>query len=91
MPVSLNTTRNLEQEAYLDKHAKLSNLEKIFGVNANNLVVNVIIMATKEVMYRKRQGNGIPNSLHMKRILYNQMIKEKVLMSSKVEKSNEVQ
>ena len=47
-------------------------------------------MATKEVIYRKRQGNEIQNVLLMKRILYtsNQMIKEKVLMSSKVEESN---
>ena len=47
-----------------------------------------MIMATKEVIYSKRQENGIPNILHMKRILYNQMIKEKVLMSYKVEVSN---
>ena len=45
-------------------------------------------MITKEGIYRKKQGNGIPNILHMKRILYNQMIKEKVLMSSNVEESN---
>ena len=69
---------------HIDKHAQLSNVEKIFGVDADNLAVNAMIMATKEVIYRKRQGNGIPNILHMKRILYNQMIKEKVLLSSKV-------
>ena len=47
-------------------------------------------MAAKDVMYRKRQGNEIQKILLMKRILYtsNQMIKEKVLMSSKVEESN---
>ena len=39
-----------------DKHAKISNVEKIFGVQANNLAVNVIMMAKKEVIYRKRQG-----------------------------------
>ena len=54
----------------------------------NYYLFDVIIMATKEVIYRKRQGNGIPNILHVKRISYYQMIKEKVLMSSKVEESN---
>ena len=37
-------------------------------------------MATKEVIYREKQDNGIPNSLHMKRILYYQMINKNVLM-----------
>ena len=32
---------------HIDKHAKLSNVEKIFGVQANNLAVNVIMMAKK--------------------------------------------
>ena len=46
----------------------------------NYYLFDVIIMATREVIYRKRQGNGIPNILHVKRISYNQMIKEKVLI-----------
>ena len=35
----------------------LLNVENIFGVNANNLPVDVIMMATKEVIYRKKQAN----------------------------------
>ena len=58
---------------------------KIFGVDANDLAVNVIMMATKEMIYRKSQGNGIPHISHMKRIVYNQMLKEKFLVSCKVE------
>ena len=45
-------------------------------------------MATREVIYKKRRGNEIQNILYMKRVSYNQMIKEKVLMSSKIEESN---
>ena len=45
-------------------------------------------MATKEVKYRKWQGHGIPNIAHVKKILCNQMIKEKVLILSTVEESN---
>ena len=41
-----------------------------------------------EVIYKRRQGNGIPNILDMKRVLYNQMIKERVVISSEVEESN---
>ena len=37
-----------------------------------------IIMATKEVIYKKRQGIGLPYIIHVKElILFNQMIKEK--------------
>ena len=63
-------------------------LNRFLDVTANNLAVNAVIMATKEAIYCKRQGNRIPDIFHMKRILYNQTIKEKVIMSSKVEESN---
>ena len=34
-------------------------------------------MATKEVIYRNRQGIGFPYIIHVKRILFNQMITER--------------
>ena len=55
---------------HIDKHAS-SQMWKEIVVNANNLAVNVMIMATKKVIYGKRQGSGIPNISHMKRTLYN--------------------
>ena len=42
--------------------------------------INAIIMATKEVIYQKRHGIGFPyicNIIHVNRILFNQMIKER--------------
>ena len=41
------------------------------------LTINAIIMATKEVIYRKRQGIGFPYIIHVKRILFDQMIQER--------------
>ena len=34
-------------------------------------------MATKEVIYRKRKSIGFPYIIHVKRIIFNQMIKER--------------
>ena len=36
-----------------------------------------MIMSTKEVIYRKIQGIGFPYSIHVKIILFNQVIKER--------------
>ena len=47
--------------------------------------INAIIMATKEVIYRKRQGIGLPYIIHVKRILFNQMIKGKTSIMSGAE------
>ena len=37
---------------------------------------NEISMPNKEVIYRERQGNILPLIIHVKRILFNQVIKE---------------
>ena len=39
--------------------------------------INAIIMATKEVIYKKRQGIGLPYIIHVKGIIFNEMIKER--------------
>ena len=62
---------------HIDKHYKLSDVEKIFGADVQKPTINAIIMATKEVIYRKRQGIGFPYIIDIKRILFNQMIKER--------------
>ena len=62
---------------HIDKCYKLSDVEKIFGADVQKPTINAIIMATKEVIYRKRQGIGFPYIIHVKRILFNQMIKER--------------
>ena len=51
-------------------------------VCSHNLTANVIIMATKEVIYRKRLGNKNPKYKHVKRIPYKQIIKEIFLIRS---------
>ena len=56
---------------------KLSDVEKIFGADVQKLTINAISMATKEVIYRQRQGIGFLYIIHVKRILFNQMIKER--------------
>ena len=50
----METSKKLGQN-HIDKHTTLSNVGKIFAVNASNMVVNVMIKATNEVIYKKRQ------------------------------------
>ena len=45
---------------HIDKYYKLSDVEIIFGTDVQKLTINAIIMATKEVIYGKRQVIGIP-------------------------------
>ena len=45
------------------------------------------MVATRKMLYRKRQGNGIQDITHVTRILYKQMVREKVLISSKDKES----
>ena len=44
-------------------------------------------MATKEVIYRKRQGIGLPYIIHVKIILFNQMIKERTSIMTRAEQA----
>ena len=45
-------------------------------------------MATKEIIYRKRQGIGFPYIMHVKIILFNQMIKERTSIMTGAEEVN---
>ena len=67
---------------------RLLKVETIVGVHATNLAINVIIVTTKEVIYRKSQRNRKPNGLQVNRNLYYQIFREKILTSSRVNESN---
>ena len=66
----------------MNKLAKFSNVEIIFGVSTSNLVFNVIIMTMKEVISRRREIIGIINIPYVKIILYNNIMEETFLISS---------
>ena len=51
----------------IEKYYKLSDVEEIFGVDVEKPTINVIIMATKEVFFRKRQCIGLPYIIQVNR------------------------
>ena len=58
----------------------INSMKSHAGLNASHMAVNVTI-ALHELIHR-RKGNGIHNVLHVKRIIYNRMIKEKIPISA---------
>ena len=66
----------MDQETYR-QYSKLSDVEKIFGADEQKPTINAIIVATKQVIDRKRQCVGLPYIMYVKRILFNQMTKER--------------
>ena len=62
---------------HIDEYNKLSDDEKIFGADVQKHTINAIIKAIKEGIYRKRQGIGLPYNIHVKRILFHQIIQER--------------
>ena len=54
---------------HIDKYNKLSDAEKIFGVDVQKPTINAIIMATKEVIYRHRQGIELSYIIHVKIVI----------------------
>ena len=62
---------------HIDRYYKLSDVEKIFGADVQKTTNSAIIMAPKEVIYRKRQNIGFPYIIHARIILFNQMVKER--------------
>ena len=56
----INSWRQVELwiKKYIDKYYKQSDVEELVG--------NAIILATKEVIYRKRQDIGLPYTIHVK-------------------------
>ena len=63
----------MDQETYR-QYFKLSDVEKIVGAYVQKPTINAIIVATKQVIDRKRQ---LPYIMYVNRILFNQMIKER--------------
>ena len=70
---------------HIDKYYKLLDVEKVFGEDVQTTTINAIFMATKEVIYRKRQGIGLPYIIHVKGILFNKMTKEKTCIMTGAE------
>ena len=68
----METSGIMDQETY----RQMSDVEKIFGADVQKPTNNAISTATKEVISRKRQCIGLPCIIHVKRILFNQIIKE---------------
>ena len=47
--------------------------------------INAIVMIPKVVIYRKRQGIGLPYIINMKIFIYNQIIKERTSIMTRTE------
>ena len=60
----------------IDRHFKLSDVDKIFDTLQMNITINTVISADQEIIYRNRQIGGTHALIEVKRKLYNQMIKE---------------
>ena len=45
---------------YIDKYYKMSDVEELVDEDVKKPTINAIILATKEVIYRKRQDIGLP-------------------------------
>ena len=67
---------------HVDRHAKITDLKGPLGQKKENYLMNAVLLATKEMIYRKRQIGGSPTIIQIQRILYNQMIKEYFLIST---------
>ena len=63
----------------IDRHFKLSDIDKIFGTLPMNITINTVILAAQEIIYRHRQIGGTLVLAQVRRKLYNQMIKENLL------------
>ena len=42
----------------LNQHVEISEIDKIFGINNDDILVNTVILAAKEVIYIKRKTGG---------------------------------
>ena len=42
----------------IDRHVKLSDVDKIFGMLPMNITINTVILAAQEIIYRNRQIGG---------------------------------
>ena len=67
----------------IDRHVKLSDVDKIYGMLPMNITINTVILAAQEITYRNRQIGGtlaLARKLYnVRRKLYNEVIKEHLL------------
>ena len=58
----------------IDRHFKLSDVDKIFSIVPLNITINTVILATQETIYSNRQIGGTLALAQVGRKLYNQMV-----------------
>ena len=72
----------------IDRHVKLSDVDKIFGMLPMNITINTVILAAQEIIYRSRQIGGTLALAQVRHKRYNQMIKEHLLAKFSLEQQN---
>ena len=72
----------------IDRHFKLSDVDKIFGTLPMNIKVNTVILATKEITYRNRKIGPTLALAEVRCKLYYQMIKEILLAKFPLDRHN---
>ena len=72
----------------IDRHFKLSDMDKIFGTVPMNIAIDTVILAAHEKIYRNRQRGGTLALVQVRRKLYSQMIKENILAKFSLDQHN---
>ena len=72
----------------VDPHIKLGEVEKIFGWDSSEGIINRSIITTIQIIYKNRQTGKNYQLNEVKRLLSNQMILEKYLVNTE---NNEIQ
>ena len=72
----------------IDRHVKLSDVDKIFGMLPMNITIITVILAAQEIIYRNREIGGTLALAQVRRKLYNQMIKEYLLAKFSSDQQN---
>ena len=63
-------------ESRIKSTYRISDIDKIFGMNKDDIRVNTDILAAKEVIYTKRNTGGRLSILQVKKRLFGQMKSE---------------
>ena len=58
------------------KSVKITYIEKIFGYQTNDEVIDKIILAAKIVIHKNRMSNKPHNLFHIKRMIFNELVTE---------------
>ena len=72
----------------IDRHFKLSDIDKIFGTLPMNITINTVILAAQDIIYRNRQIGVTLVLAQVRRKLYNHMIKENLLAKISLDQQN---